>query len=244
MLSLEKSVFFLDESKKRKNEKWYTFLFFHVVAEFFLFFMFFQNFRKTFYLMHKFRSLSYSGIPVDGWDYVHSPLLKPQKKGEDLVDLVLKEEEEKNHLEKVVKSVVNVKTFLKNVKRKTKRSKRLHLVFWIVVTIFCGCAATIPCELILKEDNMGTRINCLATYVFVIASTSVSSKHVISNRHIPITNHLLMVCTTLAYNLLLTYAFSYHLPITLALILKNGSLVFQMCVGMFFLIIYFFTQEI
>ena len=216
-------------------------LLFHVVAEFFCVF---QNFRKTFYLMHKFRSLSYSGIPVDGWDYVDSPLLKPQKKGEDLVDLVLKEEEEKNHLEKVVKSVVNVKTFLKNVKRKTKRSKRLHLVFWIVVTIFCGCAATIPCELILKEDNMGTRINCLATYVFVIASTSVSSKHVISNRHIPITNHLLMVCTTLAYNLLLTYAFSYHLPITLALILKNGSLVFQMCVGMFFLIIYFFTQEI
>ena len=192
--------------------------------------------------MHKFRSLSYSGIPVDGWDYVHSPLLKPQKGDGDLVDLVLKEEEEeKNRFEKIVKRYVNVKTFLKKIKRKTKKSKRLHLVFWIVVTIFCGCAATIPCELILKEDNMGTRINCLATYMFVIASTSVSSKHVISNRHIPITNHLLMVFATLAYNLLLTYAFSYHLPITLALILKNGSLVFQMCVGMFFLIIYFFT---
>ena len=50
-----------------------------------------------------------------------------------------------------------------------------------------------------------------------------------------------MVFTTLTYNLLLTYAFSYHLPITLALILKNGSLVFQMCVGM--LLFFVFTYD-
>ena len=182
--------------------------------------------------MHRFRSISYSGIPVDGWDYVHSPLIKPERVNKD--EEAKEEEERKNRFQNVVSVASKVKRFVKAVRSKTKKSKRLHLAFWIVVTIFCGCAATIPCELILKEDNMGTRINCLATYLFVIASTSplFSSTNSISNRHIPIKNHLLMVFTTLTYNLLLTYAFSYHLPITLALILKNGSLVFQMCVGM------------
>jgi len=181
--------------------------------------------------MHRFRSVSYSGIPVDGWDFVHSPPLRPQLVlKNNLPDLVLKEEKkEKRTLKKVAKRVIIARKFLKEIKDTAKRSNRLHLVFWVIVTIFCGCAATVPCELILKDDNMGTRITCLATYLFVI---TCSSKHNnISNRHIPFKNHLIMVCTTLGYNLLLTYAFSYHLPITLALILKNGSLVFQMCVG-------------
>ncbi len=189
--------------------------------------------------MHRFRSVSYTGMPVDGWDFVHSPDIRPwnaTKGGKDLPDLVLKEEEEKTttntfKLVRAVKRIVIMNQVVTKFKSTVTKSQRLYLTFWILVTIICGCAATVPCEFILKEDNMGTRINVLATYVFVIATTSplFSSTHKLSERHIPLIRHLMIVCTTLGYNILLTYAFTYHLPINLALILKNGSLVFQMC---------------
>ena len=81
--------------------------------------------------MHRFRSISYSGIPVDGWDYVHSPLIKPERVHKD--EEAKEEEERKNRFQNVVSVASKVKRFVKAVRRKTKKSKRLHWAFWYVV---------------------------------------------------------------------------------------------------------------
>eukprot|EP00939_MAST-03C_sp_MAST-3C-sp1_P004686 g4686.t1 len=205
--------------------------------------------------MHRHSSVSY-GLPIDPWDVIHSPDLQPANPIDGAVSPLSKKKKEewevsKENVEDVTtRKVATNKKTLRSAARKVKhalavvrslkergekvsKQRNLHLFGWIVVTVLCGCAVTIPVEFLLKRDEYGTRLNVLASYLFTIVSSSyvVGPAKIWRDRKISLSMHVLIAGAALGYNILLTMAFARHLPMSIALVLKNGGLLFQMLVG-------------
>lgn len=137
-----------------------------------------------------------------------------------------------HHLRKSVNNLLILQKGVSALSSAAASANRKQIAVRSCLVVVCGCLVIIPSELILKSDQQGMNLMTLSTYIFAICSSLFAGGFsIIADRKIPLSYHAALVLAGYGFNKLSNVAFGIGLPMPLALVVKNGSLLCQMAAG-------------